>query len=743
MRFIFIRTPLVQIKPHLRVCQGVEAVMKFSVAPARALLLLSAFVASTSTLTSIIGCSGSSTPAGPQIVVSVSGPAATRLNGTAQFTAVVTGTTNTAVTWQVGGVTGGTTATGIISATGLYTAPAVLPNTALASITAVSVASPTISGSFLENLDNPLPVVTSAVATQVGSTLNYAVDVVGTGFVPTSVIEVNGVAQTTTYVSATEVQTTAAVASGTTSVTVLVSNPAPGAVLSASLNVPISFFATTAAAAARFLDQSSFGPTAASIQSVQTLGIDAYLKQQFATPTTLLAAIPNSPLPAVCLSANTTYPCAESEWWTVAINGPDQLRQRVAFALSEMFVVSTQSIDGATIPEFHNALANNAFGNFYNIMHDVTLSPAMGGYLNMLNSAKPATGQIANENYARENMQLFTVGLDLLNQDGSLQLDGSGNPIPTYTQAQVQAFARAYTGWTYGVPGGGTPTKFPNTYDPNDPMAAVETQHDTTSKTLLNNTVLPAGNNSAQDLTGALTNIFNHPNVAPFVCTQLIQHLVTSTPSPAYVSRVTAVFANNGSGVRGDMQAVIRAILTDTEARAGDTNSSYNGGHLREPILFLTAMIRGLGFTNTDVNGSYDSLSNYSSNLSERPYRANSVFNFFPPNYVIPGSTLNAPEFDIENTATATLRLSLADSIVNNKISSFTVDLSNTSTLGTMAANPATLTDYLGMLLMHSQMPTNMRTTIINTITPLTSNAQRVRVALYLIITSSQYKVIH
>jgi uncharacterized protein (DUF1800 family) len=367
----------------------------------------------------------------------------------------------------------------------------------------------------------------------------------------------------------------------------------------------------------------------------------------------------------------------------------------------------------------------------------------MGGYLNMLNSAKPATGQIANENFARENMQLFTIGLNLLNQDGSLQLDGSGNPIPAYTQAQVQAFARAYTGWTYGVPGGGTPTKFPNGFDPNDPMAAVDAQHDTTAKTLLNGTVLSAGGTAQADLTGALTDIFNHPNVGPFVCTQLIQHLVTSTPSPAYVSRVSAVFANNGNGVRGDMQAVIRAILTDQEARAGDTNASYNGGHLREPILFLTAMMRALNFTNTDPNGSYDSLSNYSNNLSERPYRANSVFNFFPPNYVIPGTSTNAPEFDIENTATATLRLSLADSIVNNKISSFTVDLSNTSALGTMAANPATLTDYLSMLLMHSQMPTNMRTTIINTITPLTSNAQRVRIALYLIITSSQYKVIH
>jgi len=308
----------------------------------------------------------------------------------------------------------------------------------------------------------------------------------------------------------------------------------------------------------------------------------------------------------------------------------------------------------------------------------------------------------------------------------------------------VQAFARAYTGWTFALAGGGTPPKFPNnTIDYNDPMAAVDSAHDMTAKVLLNGTTLPAGQTAVQDLNGALANIFAHPNVGPFVCTQLIQHLVTSTPSPAYVSRISAVFANNGSGVRGDMKAVIRAILTDTEARAGDTNASYDGGHLREPVLFITAMIRGLSFTNTDVNGSYFSLSGQSSKLNEEPYRANSVFNFFPPNYVIPGTTLNAPEFGIENTASTVLRLSLADSIVNNKISGFSVDLSNTSALGVEAANPTNLVATLNTLLMHSQMPDAMQTNIINAITPLSSNAQRVRVATYLIITSSQYKIIH
>jgi uncharacterized protein (DUF1800 family) len=695
----------------------------------------------------LAGCTGavfSSGPPTPTISVAVAGQSSDRLGATVQFTATVTGTSNTGVLWQVNGVTGGSSSTGAISTAGLYTAPAAMPSPASITITAVSKAASSSSGSLSLSLLNPVPVITSATATQVGSTLSYSVDIIGTGFVPGSVIDVAGLAQTTTYVSPTELQATVTVASGTTTLALSVINPAPGGSASPASNISITFFATSASAAARLLDQATFGPTLTDIQHVQQVGISAYLQEQFAKPTTALAAIPTNPLPAQCLSNNTPAPCAESEWWQTAITGPDQLRQRVAFALSEMFVVSTQSISGSAIPQFHNALANDAFTNFSTIMKDVALSPAMGGYLNMLNSAAAAPGQIPNENFPRENMQLFTLGTALLNQDGTQQLDGNGNPIQPYTEANVQAFARAYTGWTYANSTGGSPTKFPNnTANYNYPMASVESAHDTTSKTLLDNVVLPAGQTAEQDLTGALTDIFNHPNVGPFVSKQLIQHLVTSTPSPAYVSRIAVVFANNGSGVRGDMKAVINAILTDEEARAGDTNSSFDGGHLREPILFITAMMRGLSFTNTDTNGSYYSLSSQSSKLSEEPYRANSVFNFFPPSYVIPNSSLNAPEFGIENTATATLRQSLTDSIVNNKISSFTVDLSATSSLGLQAANPSTLVTTLSTLLMHSQMPSNMQSTIVSAITPLTSNAQRVRVALYLVITSSQYKIIH
>jgi hypothetical protein len=279
----------------------------------------------------------------------------------------------------------------------------------------------------------------------------------------------------------------------------------------------------------------------------------------------------------------------------------------------------------------------------------------------------------------------------------------------------------------------------------------VESAHDMAAKTLLNGTVLPAGQTAEADLAGALQNIFNHPNVGPFVCQQLIQHLVASNPSPPYVSRVAAVFANNGSGVRGDMKAVITAILLDPEARAGDTNVNAPGGHLREPVLWLTDTMRGLGFTNNDVvagndvvaNASFNTLGNYTSNLSQKPYASGSVFNFFPPGYVIPGTTTNAPEFSLENTASAVLRLSLANTVVFNGISGFKVDLSATSSLGKIASNPGNLADTLGTMFLHGQMPADMKTAIVNNITPLTDMGERVRVATYLVITSSQYKIEH
>jgi uncharacterized protein (DUF1800 family) len=547
---------------------------------------------------------------------------------------------------------------------------------------------------------------------------------------------------------------TITVAAGVTTVAVVVTNPDPGT-MTANATAQVVNLKAALPAAARLLDQATFGPTLNDISHVQAVGLNAYLTEQFAVPTTLLPDIAATP-PTICV--NTLLPCEQSEWWQTMLTAPDQLRQRVAFALSAMFVVSTNSVNARSVTTYQNTLAHDAFGNFYTIMQDVTLSPAMGGYLNMLNSAKPATGQIANENYARELMQLFTTGLFMLNQDGTLQLDGSGNAIPVYSEEQVQAFSRAFTGWTYAnASGTGAPAKFPNTANYTMPMAALETQHDMTAKVLLG-TTLPAGQSTTQDLAGALTDIFNHQNVGPFVCKQLIQHMVASNPSPAYVARVSAVFANDGTGKRGNMKAVITAILTDADARAADTSPNFDGGHLREPMLYMTNVMRGLGFVNNDAkagndviaNASYNTVGNYTSPLGEKPYTSGSVFNFFPPNYVIPGTTLNAPEFGQENTASAVLRLTLANTLVYNGISGFTVDLSKTSALGITASatgnamtDSGNLVDSLGVIFMHGQMPTQMRTDIVNHIATLTDPAQRVRVATYLVITSSFYKIEH
>ena len=677
----------------------------------------------------------------PAITVTVTGSADTRLGATTQFTATVANTTNTKVTWQVNGITGGSTATGTISTTGLYTAPTALPSQNPVVVSAISQASTSVSGTLSEAIWNPVPTLSVASATQTGtSTTNFLIDVQGSNFVTGAAIEVAGVALPTTFISSSELQATYT-SSTTNTLAIGVENPNPGSAASAAASVLFTVNKATLTAASRLLDQATFGPTLTDIQNVQAIGLDAYITQQIGTAATLLADV-STPPPTVC--ATTYLPCEQSEWWQTVLTGPDQLRQRVAFALSEMMVISTNSVDPRSVITYQNTLAKDAFANFSTVLRDVTISTGMGNYLNMLQSYKPGNGEIANENYAREAMQLFTIGLNLLNQDGTPQLDSSGNMIPTYTEAQVQAFARAYTGWTYATAAGGVPTSYPNnTPNFDSPMVALNSAHDVTAKTLLNGTTLPANQTAEADLDGALANLFAHPNVGPFVCRQLIQHLVSSNPSPAYVSRIAAVFANNGNGVRGDLGAVVRAILEDTEARAGDTNPAFDGGHLREPMLYLANVIRGLGFVNTDPNSYYGNLSNYSGNLSQKPYGSGSVFNFFPPSYVIPGTTTNAPEFGLENTASAILRLTQANSLVENQITSFSVNLSATSPLGVMAANPTNLVNYLGQIFMHGQMPSNMQTAIVNHIATLTDMGERVRVAIYLIITSSQYKINH
>ncbi len=344
-------------------------------------------------------------------------------------------------------------------------------------------------------------------------------------------------------------------------------------------------------------------------------------------------------------------------WFRNVVNGPDQLRQRVAFALSEVMVVSQQSVlqnYPFALADYYDVLARNAFGNFRALMEAVTLHPAMGLYLSMLGNRKPdvANNIRPDENYARELLQLFTVGLVQLNPDGTAQIDGQGQEVPTYDQSVIEGFAHVYTGWNWaGAASFGLAR--PTLANQVQPMQAYANQHDTGAKKVLSYpgaalVGIPSRSpaNPAADLQDALDNIFNHPNVGPFIARRLIQRLVASNPSPAYVQRVAGVFANDGSGQRGNLGAVVRALLLDPEARnppAGDA-----AGKLKEPLLRMTQLWRAYGARSE--SGRFD-VQTLAFVAGQGPLQAQSVFNFFSPFHSPPGEIadqgLVAPELQI------------------------------------------------------------------------------------------------
>jgi uncharacterized protein (DUF1800 family) len=599
----------------------------------------------------------------------------------------------------------------------------------------------TTSASYTVQLPGQVGVtVVGAGIVAVGSTAEYAATLTGTTntAVNWSVSAANGAEAGS--ISSTGVYTPPTSISANLPVTITATSQVEP---SSTGSLTVTLVSVPAAAAARLLEQSTFGPTDALIAHVQTIGLSAFIDEQLALPPSLIPLVPAT-LPARC-TGNAPI-CIDEDWWNNAINAPDQLRQRVANALGEQFVISYREANGAFVPPYVNMLVTDAFGNWSTIMKDVTLSPGMGEYLNMVNSGKPPAGQIANENFARENMQLFNLGTNLLNQDGTLQTDSSGNPIPAYTEAQVEAFSRVFTGWTWAAPNGGA-TPFPNwNADPSVPMVAIESAHDTTSKVLLN-TTLPAGQTAEQDLAGAIQDVFNHPNVGPFVAVRLIQHLVKSNPTPAYVGRIAAVFANDGTGVRGNMAAVVKAILLDPEARAGDTNPVVTDGYMREPLLWTANVLRALNATpkpGVTDDSAYNALDTFPASQGETIFGSPTVFNFYPPQFGLMDTGLNAPQFALETSATIMQKLTLASNIVNNLVGALSVNLSATSPLGVLAASgDGLLLDELNTLFMHGQMSSSMRTAIENVISQTTDPAQKVRMAVYLVITSTQYKIIH
>ncbi len=442
-------------------------------------------------------------------------------------------------------------------------------------------------------------------------------------------------------------------------------------------NTAPALYPSTPAEASRFLGQASLSSNQKSIDSLMQTSYEAWLNEQMAIPLSQSHKdwlIENGFNVRDTRNDNIN---GNGGWdravWRKLFSSPDSLRQKTVLAWSELFVVSAL---GLPIPWKNFAIANYldtleslAFGNFRDLLEAVTLSSAMGTYLNMKGNKKavPSLGRVPDENYAREVMQLFTIGLHQLNADGTVKLDGSGQPIETYTNDDTQGLAAVFTGWRNSS---GTDDKGllePGAYQHGLPMQLDNGEHSPAAKRFLGVTI-PAGTSGQVSLKIALDTLFNHPNTAPFVSKHFIQRFVTSNPSPAYVGRVAAVFGNNGQGVRGDMGAVIKAVLLDAEARSKSASATF--GKLREPMVRLLQWGRTFGAYSTD--GLWNlGFTQGDTTLGQMPLYAPSVFNFFRPNYT-PANTpiakagVVAPEFQILTEPTAVNYINYIAGTVNN-----------------------------------------------------------------------------
>ncbi len=553
--------------------------------------------------------------------------------------------------------------------------------------------------------------------------------ITGANFDSSARVAINGVAFTTKFVSAKKLTAKGVLQS-------VVGNVAPLTVTTtgggASQIYPLELGSVkhpkvSYKEAFRLLEQATWGPDPQSVADVEEMGTPKWIADQLTQPVTQIDPAPPG--------ATDSYQM--TQFLSGAMTAPDQLRERVSFALGEIFVISSnKSVIAAMVPYF-NLLQQDAFVNFRQLMGDVTLSPSMGNYLDMVNNAKAMGGFAPNENYARELMQLFSIGTLALNSDGAPRLDASGNTIPNYGESDIQHLTRALTGWTYATNAGQTGGFF-NPPNYSAPMIAFETYHDNGAKTVLGETI-PAGQTAQQDVNAALDIIFNHPNVGPFIALRLIQHLVTSNPSPAYVKRIARVFNNNGHHLRGDLAAVVKAILLDREARAGDTTKppAATSGHLREPVLYTLAILRALGAT----VGPNNTLEYHLNQMGQLVFLPASVFNYYSPLYRINDGAIGAPEFQILSPSTAVLRANLVDATVRNLLGADTnLDL---TPFVALAANSDALIDAVSNALFGGAMPATMRTTIATALSAEPNLTNQARYAFYLAATAAMYQVEH
>ena len=650
-----------------------------------------------------------------------------QVNTTRQFTATVTGTVNTAVTWQVNNVTGGNATTGTITNAGLYTAPAAVP-AGVVIVRAVSQADPTKSGSTAVTVTPPATTIAvsispASISLAVLATQQFTASVTGTAntAVTWQVNNTTGGNSTVGTISAAGLYTApAAIPAGAITVTAI-----SQADNTKKANATVSIIDGSAITAGRFLEQSTFGPTAQLTARVKQIGIPAFLDEQFATPE---SSIPNF----------TAQQNAEltSQFYSNLLTGQDQLRQRVVYALSEIVVISRNKNNYANeIAPWLQILSRNAFGNYKTLLKEITLDATMGKYLDMVNSTKPGASGAANENYPREVMQLFSIGLYLLNPDGSNVLDSNGKPIPTYTQTDIRQLALALTGWTYNTQNGPPQSPNPNYYP--GQMVPLPAYHDTSSKTFLGQT-LPANQTMQKDVDDAINAIFNHPNVAPFISSRLIKALVTSNPTPAYVARISAVFNNNGAGVRGDLKAVVRAILLDPEAR--NDNPPADFGRLRTPLQHHLALFRVLGGTITQPN----QIAYVYDNMGESFMQSPSVFGHYSPSFRIPKQSppLFGPEFQIHGPG----ELVNDGNFLWNYMNYYQTGIWDLQWLFSLGSNHAACINAVDNLLLYGRMSSGMRqslTTALQDQAAAGADAKmRALTVLYITAMSSEYMVV-
>ncbi len=663
-------------------------------------------------------------------------------NKTRHLKATLNGKAVTGIMWSVDGSIAGDARQGAINKEGLYTAPATLPpKNPVTILASVSSNGKTLTSSKQLLIHLPKPHINN-VAPRAFKPGPYELTINGSQFLPGAKLFVNGKEVPAQLVSDKQI-TTKGTAQELGVLELLVMNQ--GKINSATYKkvavtadgkplpnpepsptpTPTPPPTPTPApapdlkkiAAARFLEQASFGPVAADMNAVMQSGPQAWINAQIA-------------LPASSMASSTNMASFRNTWFTNMASGPDQLRQRMIFALSQLFVVSAdKNNDLLEMKPWFDSLSRHAFGNYEDLLREMTLNPSMGRYLDMANSVTPAP----NENYAREVMQLFSIGTQELNMDGSLKLDSSGAPISTYNQARIGDFSRALSGWTYP----GKNATGLNWNDFSGPLQARDRFHDKKAKTLLMGTELPANQTTVQDYDAVMRNLFHHPNVPPFIATRLIRHFVSSNPSPAYIERVATVFANGTSangGKRGDLAATLSAVLLDPEARQDIPTSTQ--GHLKDPILQTLGLVRVLDGKIIDPTNLFWDYFLMGQKLANSP----SVFNFYSPLTRLPTNPQYfGPEFQIYAPSLAIARANFIYRLLQGSAkTSVQIDI---TPYVNIASDPNALINLVDANLLHGRMSATTRSAIFEAVVAISDKREKALTALYLSAISADFAV--